>query len=344
MEKTNITIESLLFNDEPITVNRKLAKCLGLKEAVIFQQIHYWLKINEKKNHNIIDGRVWTYNSVKKWHEEEFDFISLKTLERTLLALEKDGLLLTGMFNKMKGDKTKWYSIDYNKLLEVAEKRLLKKQELSQKRLEVSKKAVESKRNKARLQATSTEIDTIQPNWSDGAYNQIGQMIQPNWSDDTTKLVEPIPEITTKTSTKTSTSSSSAEVESNNLVDYFQDNICELKKTTRTKFEKFIESKSIEFVKALIDYQSEIGTKSFAGFKKAIDNFKELETVEELNAAIEKFRSNKKQKAEFANRSNKSSKKKSNLSSWAEQDKDYYEAAAKEFLEDALSGETYDEI
>ena len=105
-------------------------------------------------------------------------------------------------------------------------------------------------------------------------------------------------------------SSSKLKAESNNLIDYFNENICELKKTTRVKFEKFIKNKSIEFVKALIDYQTEIGTRSYAGFAKAIDNFKDLETVEELNAAIEKFRANKKQKAEFANKTKKSNKNK----------------------------------
>lgn len=105
-------------------------------------------------------------------------------------------------------------------------------------------------------------------------------------------------------------SSSKVNTESNNLIDYFNENICELKKTTRVKFEKFIKNKSIEFVKALIDYQAEINTKSYAGFKKAIENFKDLETVEELNAAIEKFRASKKQKSEFANRAKKSNKNK----------------------------------
>lgn len=105
-------------------------------------------------------------------------------------------------------------------------------------------------------------------------------------------------------------SSSKVKAKSNNLIDYFNENICDLKKTTKIKFEKFIENKSIEFVKALIDYQTEIGTRSYAGFAKAIDNFKDLETVEQLNAAIEKFRDNKKQKSEFANRAKKSNKNK----------------------------------
>lgn len=303
MKTNKITIEELLFNDEPITINRKLAKCLGLKEAVIFQQIHYWLKINEKKKHNIREGRAWTYNSIKNWHEEEFDFLSLRTVERTLKSLENEGLLICKTFNKMAGDKTKWYSINYEKLLEVAEKKLKLKKEKSIKMSKNGKLGVIAKKNKNK--------NTIQPNWHNGTHTtKLADTIQPNWQNDTTKLVEPIPEITTKTSTKTSTSSSSANVESNNLVDYFNENICELKKTTRVKFEKFIKNKSIEFVKALIDYQAEINTKSYAGFAKAIDNFKNLETVEELNAAIEKFRANKKQKSEFTNKTKKSNKNK----------------------------------
>ena len=257
------------------------------------------------KRKSIILEKVesWTYNSIKNWHEEEFDFLSLRTVERTLKSLENEGLLICKTFNKMAGDKTKWYSINYEKLLEVAEKKLKLKKEKSIKMSKNGKLGVIAKKNKNK--------NTIQPNWHNGTHTtKLADTIQPNWQNDTTKLVEPIPEITTKTSTKTSTSSSSANVESNNLVDYFNENICELKKTTRVKFEKFIKNKSIEFVKALIDYQAEINTKSYAGFAKAIDNFKNLETVEELNAAIEKFRANKKQKSEFTNKTKKSNKNK----------------------------------
>lgn len=303
METNKITIEELLFNDEPITINRKLAKCLGLKEAVIFQQIHYWLKINEKKKHNIREGRAWTYNSIKKWHEEEFDFLSERTVKRTLKSLEDDGLLICKTFNKMAGDKTKWYSIDYEKLLEVAEKKLKLKEEKSAKMSKNGKLGAVAKKNKSE--------NTIVPNWHNDTHSaNLAQPIEPNWHNGSAKLAQAIPEITTKTSTKTSTSSSSVEIESNNLIDYFNENICELKKTTKIKFEKFIENKSIGFVKALIDYQAEINTKSYAGFAKAIDNFKDLETVEELNAAIEKFRASKKQKSEFSNKTKKSDKNK----------------------------------
>lgn len=292
----NLKIEELLFNDEPITINRKLAKCIGLKEAVVFQQIHYWLKINEKKNHNFIQGRYWTFNSIKKWHEKEFDFLSFRTLERIFKALENEGLLICKTFNKMEGDKTKWYSINYDKLIEVAELRLRKKESLSKKRSKAGKRSVLVKKEKANKlnessnNATSQNVNTIQPNWQNGAYNQIGGMVPPNWQNGSAKLAEPIPETTTKISTEISLSSSTI-----NLIKVFEENICELKKTTREKFIKYISSENEEFVWAVIEYQAAIRTKSWAGFNKAIENFKNnnIHTSEELKIFIEEYHASK---------------------------------------------------
>lgn len=198
MEK-ELTVQELLFNEHPIVINRKLAKCLGLKEAVVFQQIHYWLEVNKRTKNNFKDDKYWTYNSVKAWHENEFDFLSLRTVERTLQKLEKDGLLESKTFNKMAGDKTKWYTINYDKLLEVCNKKLSEKEILSIKRKDAGRKGAEIKAAKKEFS------DPIQPTWQDGdPYNQLGRTIQPTWQNDTTNLAEAIPEITTETSTKIS--------------------------------------------------------------------------------------------------------------------------------------------
>ena len=291
-----IKVEELLFNDEPITINRKLAKCLGLKEAAVFQQIHYWLKINEKKNNNYINGRYWTYNSLKNWHEEEFDFLSVRTLERTLQALEKEGLLITDTFNKMKGDKTKWYTINYDKLVEVAESRLIEKEELSKKRRESGKKGITQKLANASKKATLENTDPIQPNWQNGASNQIGRTIQPNWQNHSTKLAEPIPKTSTKTSTETSSSSNITPVPTLNLKVYFEKNICKLGTSTERQFNSMMDNIDKDLLKAIIDYQESINTKSFAGFKKGYDNFISVQcckTVEDLIAALKDFRQEK---------------------------------------------------
>lgn len=285
--KNKITIQDLLFNDQPITINRKLAKCLGLKEAVIFQQIHYWLEINKKTNNNFKENRYWTYNSIKKWQENEFDFLSERTVERTIKKLENDGLIISKTFNKMRGDKTKWYSIDYDKLLEVCEKKLNDKDLLSAKRSLAGKKGAATKKIKIK--------DPIQPTWQNGgAYNQLGSTIQPTWQNDTTNLAEAIPKITTKTSTKITNSSSNNE----SLIDIFENNICKLGKITKNKFLKLIENESKEYIEAVIEYQTSISTKSYAGFEKGFKNFESnnIHTVEDLKIFLENYNKTKSKK------------------------------------------------
>ncbi|NJH83271.1 conserved phage C-terminal domain-containing protein [Staphylococcus agnetis] len=101
-------MNNLLIDDYPILVLPKLATEIGLNEAIILQQIHYWLK---KSNHNY-DGRLWIYNSYKEW-ESHFPFWSNATIRRTIASLEKQKLIIVANYNKAGFDKTKWYSIDY---------------------------------------------------------------------------------------------------------------------------------------------------------------------------------------------------------------------------------------
>ncbi|UXU67446.1 DnaD domain protein [Staphylococcus agnetis] len=104
-------MSKLLIDDYPIQVLPKLAKAIGLNEAIILQQIHYWLNTS-KHNH---DGKKWIYNSYPEW-QKQFPFWSLITIKRTIYSLEKQKLLIAGNYNKAKFDKTKWYTIDYQTL------------------------------------------------------------------------------------------------------------------------------------------------------------------------------------------------------------------------------------
>ena len=47
----------LLYTKEPIVINPIAAEVLGVNEAIIVQQIHYWLNINEKAKINFYNGR-----------------------------------------------------------------------------------------------------------------------------------------------------------------------------------------------------------------------------------------------------------------------------------------------
>lgn len=109
-------MNKLLFDEQPLVLSRGLANAIGLNEAIVLQQIHYWLEINRKAGNNFRDGKFWTYNSMKNWHEKEFSFWSMNTVQRVFASLEKKGFLISGNYNKKSFDQTKWYSIDYDAL------------------------------------------------------------------------------------------------------------------------------------------------------------------------------------------------------------------------------------
>lgn len=110
---------TLLIDESPLVILPSLVRAIGANEAIVLQQIHYWLDINKKAKRNYYDGRYWTYNTYDGWHEEFF-WLSESTVRRVLAELVRKGLLIKGNYNKSKFDRTNWYTINYdevNKLL-----------------------------------------------------------------------------------------------------------------------------------------------------------------------------------------------------------------------------------
>jgi hypothetical protein len=105
---------SILFTEEPLVLNVALACEIGVNEAIVLQQVDYWLKGNKKRKQNFRNGYYWTYNTYEKWQEENFPFWSVSTVKRTFQNLEKMGLLISSTkMNSRRIDRTKWYTIDY---------------------------------------------------------------------------------------------------------------------------------------------------------------------------------------------------------------------------------------
>ncbi|KJW12843.1 conserved phage C-terminal domain-containing protein [Levilactobacillus spicheri] len=104
-------MNNLLISEPPLQVLPSLAVKVGLNEAIVLQQFHYWLQ----RSNNVRDGHKWIYNSFPNWNKQ-FPFWGLNTLKRAVTSLEKEGYLITANYNKAGFDKTKWYRIDYTKL------------------------------------------------------------------------------------------------------------------------------------------------------------------------------------------------------------------------------------
>ena len=103
-------MHSLLISEPPLQVSPTLAARIGLNNAIFVQQLHYWLL----KSKNVYEEKLWVYKTLDEWIEQDFPFMSKSTLKRTISDLKKRDLIVTKTFNKMKIDKTNWYTINYN--------------------------------------------------------------------------------------------------------------------------------------------------------------------------------------------------------------------------------------
>lgn len=95
-----------------LRVDADLANIVGINKAIIIQQVDYWTQTNKKYLRNFHDGHYWVYNTAAEWNKQ-FKWMGLSTLNRALKALENDGYLIIGNYNRAKFDRTKWYRLNY---------------------------------------------------------------------------------------------------------------------------------------------------------------------------------------------------------------------------------------
>lgn len=162
-------MNNLLIDDYPILVLPKLATEIGLNEAIVLQQMHYWIN---KSNH-IHDNKRWIYNSYKEW-EQHFPFWSNATIRRTISSLEKQELVLVGNYNKAGFDKTKWYSINYSKLEGVSKRLAQNEQTTCSKRADgVAQNEQTNTRDYTEITTETTNKNILSPSSTTYPYKDV---------------------------------------------------------------------------------------------------------------------------------------------------------------------------
>lgn len=104
----------LLIHEPPLQVLPSLAVAVGLNEAIVLQQIHYWLQ----RSQNEINGHLWVYNSVAEW-KKQFPFWATNTIVRTLTSLRASGVVVAEHLSDNPRDRSLYYRIDYNVLADL---------------------------------------------------------------------------------------------------------------------------------------------------------------------------------------------------------------------------------
>lgn len=101
-------LKTLLRQEYSLCFNRDLAEMIGLPKALMVAQLHTLIEANGVER----DERIWISQTYEQLHTH-LPFWSLGTIKRTILSLEKEGLIISSHYNQWKMDKTKWYSIRY---------------------------------------------------------------------------------------------------------------------------------------------------------------------------------------------------------------------------------------
>lgn len=90
--------------------NVGIATEYGVYEAILLNNLYFWIMKNEANGKHYHDGHYWTYNSTKAF-AQLFPYFSEKQVRTILGKLEKSGLLVTGNYNQSAYDRTKWYAL-----------------------------------------------------------------------------------------------------------------------------------------------------------------------------------------------------------------------------------------
>lgn len=90
--------------------NTKIAKKLGMIEAILLHNIQFWIEKSKANNKHFYKGKYWTYNSAKAF-SELFDYLSDRQITRALKRLVDDDWLIKDNFNTNPFDRTSWYAL-----------------------------------------------------------------------------------------------------------------------------------------------------------------------------------------------------------------------------------------
>lgn len=105
-------MSKLLVNEYPLIVLPTLAAKIGLNEAIMLQQIHFWISLPKAIEK---DGRRWHYDSFDKWCIQ-FPFWCKRTIKTIVQKLRNKNLIIAKPMSSNSSNRTLWYTVNYDEL------------------------------------------------------------------------------------------------------------------------------------------------------------------------------------------------------------------------------------
>ena len=89
--------------------NTEYALKYGIEEAIVINNLQFWITKNRANKKHFIENRTWTYNSYKAF-SEIFPYWNEHKMKRILDSLVEKEILLRENYNKSGYDRTCWYA------------------------------------------------------------------------------------------------------------------------------------------------------------------------------------------------------------------------------------------
>lgn len=88
----------------------EIAVIVGERAAVIYKNLKFWISLNQKKGHNIRDGRAWVHFSISEL-ATYFPYLTEKQVRTACYKLKAAGLVDTANYNQWANDHTTWFGL-----------------------------------------------------------------------------------------------------------------------------------------------------------------------------------------------------------------------------------------
>lgn len=114
-KRADFDLKDFLYNSKKpntriLHFNEDVAFHYGVENALMIQNIAYWVYKNKEAGRNFHNGRYWTFNTVESF-TGQYQFWTYAQVRRILKNCVKLGALQEGNFNRQKYDRTKWYTV-----------------------------------------------------------------------------------------------------------------------------------------------------------------------------------------------------------------------------------------
>lgn len=111
MATSTPALTKLVTPERPLVIPPLLAAEIGLEEAIILQQINYWLR----KSKHIIKGVRWIWQTYNQW-QKQFPFLKLSAIRRAITSLKAKELIVVERKSAKTWYQANWYTINREKL------------------------------------------------------------------------------------------------------------------------------------------------------------------------------------------------------------------------------------